>query len=177
VPRVKKWALVLLALLLTQLAPLAVQGEPAAEPIQLIVYLYDRCGGCGADNLGCGECKTTVKYHGLIKAQLGDRLYDGTIMYRTLNCRLLEHDRACEARGEKYGMPKDYYGVRPVTYIGGEDSGLYLPGEVMLPYVGAMLDRYAAGEEPGAIQADIAELYTAEKEKQDAELNPETPAE
>jgi hypothetical protein len=159
----KKLALVFLALLLTQIpAAASVQEKPG--PVLLTVYLYDKCGGCGVNSPGCGDCKDIVKYHGIIKKQLGDRLYDGTITYRMLNCRLLVYNDACSERAKLYGAPEDIQNVRPLTFIGAEDSGLYLPGTALLPYVGEMLDRYIAGEDIGNIQKDIVGIYNLSKD-------------
>jgi len=159
----KKLSLIVLTMLLAQIPAAASVGQKRG-PVLLTVYLYDRCGGCGVDSPGCGDCKDIVKYHGIIKRQLGDRLYDGAIVYRMLNCRLLAYDGACGERGARYGVPHEIQYIRPMTYIGAEDSGLYLPGEALLPHIGEMLDRYAAGEDMGVIQKDIINIYEAGKE-------------
>jgi len=150
-------ALIITALLLTQIP--AAASARRAQPVLLTVYLYDKCGGCGVDSPGCGECKEIVKYHAIIKKHLGDRLYDGTIVYRMLNVRLLVYNGDCADRGARYGVPAELIGIRPMTYIGSEDSGLYLPGEALLPHIGEMLDRYVRGENIGDIQRDILGIY------------------
>jgi hypothetical protein len=128
-------------------------------PVLLTVYIYDQCGGCGVDGPGCGECKESVKCHGIIKEQFGGRLYDGTIEYRLLNCRINAHEAARAARGEIYGVPDGLRHIRPVTYIGDENGGLYLPGEALLPYAAEMLDRYINGAELNETQNEILEIY------------------
>jgi len=134
-------------------------NQERRAPVRLTVYLYDDCGGCGANNPGCGECKDIDRYHNIIKKQFGERLYDGGIEYRMYNCRLDVNENNRLALGERYGVPEALRNVRPVAYIGGEDAGLYLPGEALLHYVGETLDRYAAGEEPDGIQNDVLRIY------------------
>ena len=163
----KKWALCALILLIFSFATVSdallpgssgpVGSVESSEPVLLTVYIYDRCGGCSGsvETLGCGECKDTVTLHGIIKKQLGDRLYDGTIEYRLLNCRNSIHEEGCVRRGERYGVDEEWKYVRPVAYIGAEESGLYLPGENAMPLIKEMLDRYIQHENIALIQQDI----------------------
>ena len=159
---VKALALVVTALLLTQIP--AAASVRRASPVLLRVYLYDRCGGCGSNTPGCGDCKDTQKDHGIIKKQLGDRLYDGTITYRMLNCRLLVNNAECGDWAARYGVPEEYLNIRPLTFIGTEDSGIYLPGIQMLPYIGEMVDRYEGGDNISDIQNDILRIYDSVKD-------------
>ena len=155
-------ALIILILLLTQIPAAASVRRPG--PVLLTVYIYDRCGGCGVNSPGCGDCKDIQKYHGIVKKQLGDRLYDGTIVYRMYNMRLLAYQTEDEDRGARYGVPAELREIRPMTYIGAADSGLYLPGEALLPYVGEMLDRYEGGENLADIQKDIIRIHNLGKD-------------
>jgi hypothetical protein len=130
-----------------------------AESVLLTVYIYDRCGGCGDNNPGCGECVETLRYHGIINEQLGDRLYGGPIVYRLFNCRLDAHEEARVTRGKSYGVPESLLHIRPMIYIGDEAEGVYLPGEALIAYAGEMLDRYVAGESMESIRNDIMDIY------------------
>jgi len=150
----KHLALILSVFLLACAVPVAADQDET-EKILLTIFLFDRCGGCGSDNPGCGDCKDVNRVHDIIKAQLGDRLYDGSIEYRILNCRYSVNDTACQERGARYGVPEDVLALLPITFIGAPDNGIYLPGEALFPYVKEMLDRYAGGEELNKIQADI----------------------
>lgn len=123
--------------------------------VELVVFLFDKCGGCGTDNPGCGNCKDMVKFHGIIKESLGDRLYDGTIYYAMHNCRVELNDAMYDEYFKRYGIPEDLYGYRPATFIGTPDGGLYLLGEQMLPYVQKYIDMYLEGGDLAEIQADI----------------------
>jgi len=142
-------------------------GSINAEPVLLHVYLFDRCGGCGSDNPGCGECKDVNRTHDTIKGQLGDRLYNGTIVYRILNCRYTANEIACKERGEQYGVPVELMNFRPITYIGTEDAGLYLPGDGLLPFAAEIIDRYIGGDGLTEIQADILKVYERSKGESD----------
>lgn len=126
--------------------------------VELTVFCFDLCGGCGVDSPGCGNCQDIVRYHGIIKGQLGNRLYDGTMLYRILNCRLEANDRSYDAYYAAYGIPQELYGYLPVVFIGDEEHGVYLGGEPMLDYVGEYLDRYLAGEDLATLQAEIDEV-------------------
>lgn len=146
------------------MAPVAEGGE-VKGPVFLIVYAYDQCGGCGVDGPGCGDCKDIDRYHAIIKGQFGDRLYNSGIEYRMFNCRILAHGEALRERCAAYGVPDDMLYIRPMTLIGTEDAGLYLPGEDLLFYAGEMLDRYAAGENAAGIQSDIASIFAARESR------------
>jgi len=154
----KRLALILLIFLLVWAVPV-VADQDETGIILLTIFLFDRCGGCGSDNPGCGDCKDVNRVHDIIKAQLGDRLYDGSIEYRILNCRYSANDAACQERGALYGVPEDLLALLPITFIGAMNNGIYLPGEALFPFVKEMLDRYAGGEELNEIQADILSIY------------------
>lgn len=126
--------------------------------VELTVFCFDQCGGCGVDSPGCGDCQDIVRYHAIIKGQLGNRLYDGTMLYRILNCRLEANDRSYDAYSAAYGIPQELYGYLPVVFIGDETHGIYLVGEPMLDYVGEYLDRYLAGEDIATLQAEIDQV-------------------
>ena len=139
------------------------EATKSAYDVELYVFLFDKCGGCGVDSPGCGNCQDIARYHGIIKGQLGNRLYDGTILYRMLNCRLEASDRSYEAYYAAYGIPQDLYGYLPTIYIGTPEGGVYLVGEKMLDYVGEYLDKYLASDDLAALQQEIdakhLELY------------------
>jgi hypothetical protein len=139
-------------------ATAAPEPTKQAYDVELKIFCFDLCGGCGVDSPGCGNCQDIVRYHAIIKGQLGNRLYDGTILYRILNCRLEANDHSYDAYAAAYGIPQDLYGYLPVAFIGDEEHGIYLIGEPMLDYVGAYLDRYLAGEDVAALQAEINEV-------------------
>lgn len=130
----------------------------AAHDVELTVFCFDLCGGCGVDSPGCGDCQDIVRYHAILKGQLGNRLYDGTMLYRILNCRLEANDRAFDAYSAAYGVPKELYGYLPAVFVGDETQGIFLIREPMLDYVGEYLDRYLAGEDIAALQAEIDAL-------------------
>jgi hypothetical protein len=146
-------------------------AAPAASPeatervydVEMYVFLFDKCGGCGVDSPGCGNCQDIVRYHGIIKGQLGNRLYDGTILYRMLNCRLEVNDHSYDAYYAAYAIPQDLYGYLPTVFLGTPEGGVYLVGEKMLDYVGEYLDKYLTSDDLAALQAEIdakhLELY------------------
>jgi len=148
--------LVLVAIPFTQTASMAAVKKNSA-PIMLAIYNYDLCGGCSGsvDTRGCGDCKDTVKLHAVIKKQLGDRLYDGTIEYRILNTRVRANEEARLQWGQRYGVPAESRYIRPVAYIGWPDSGVYLLGDEAMKYVGEALDRLVRGEDAESVQRDI----------------------
>lgn len=129
-----------------------------AYDVELTVFCFDLCGGCGVDSPGCGDCQDIVRYHAIIKGQLGNRLYDGTMLYRILNCRLEANDHSFDAYSAAYGIPQELYGYLPVVFVGNEEQGVYLIGEPMIDYVGEYLDRYLAGEDIASLQAEIDEV-------------------
>ena len=133
--------------------------------VELVVFLFDKCGGCGTDNPGCGNCKEMVKFHGIIKESLGDRLYDGTIYYAMHNCRIELNDAMYDEYFKRYGISEDLYGYRPAAFIGTPDGGLYLLGEQMLPYVQKYIDKYLEGGDLEAVQEEINAERLAEIEK------------
>ena len=160
----KRIILILLALVFAALPALALTStldlELDIQPhegvdVELVVFLFDKCGGCGTDNIGCGNCKDMVKFHGIIKEQLGDRLYDGTIYYAMHNCRIELNDAMYDEYFKRYGIPEELYGYQPATFIGTPDGGLYLIGEQMFPYVQKYIDMYLEGGDLEEIQKEI----------------------
>ena len=155
-----KKTMLLSFILLLAAVPVFASCQKSPEPVLLTVFVYDLCGGCSSavESVGCGECKDINRYHGIVRVQMGDRLYDGSIEYRILNCRENDNNDISDQRGRRYGVPEELLLIRPMTYIGTEDRGLYLPGEDALHYVKEALDRYQAGEDVGDIQGDIMSL-------------------
>jgi hypothetical protein len=134
-----------------------------ATPLDLIVFLYDGCGDCGVNSPGCGDCQEIVRYHGIIKKQLQNKLYT-SVTYRMLNCRMLHNKEAYEQFFNDYEVEEKLYGHLPTTFIGHGKHGVYLVGEPMLAYVGKVIEAYERSEDIMAIQAWIDETY----EQQDA---------
>lgn len=118
-------------------------GEAADAGVGLIVFVWDPCGGCGMDNPGCGECKDMLMYHDTIKKQLGDRLYDGSLVYRMHNCKLTVNEEKYKEYLELFGREED--GL-PAVFIGDAEDGVVLFGVEKLETVAEVLDQYLAGE-------------------------------
>jgi hypothetical protein len=140
------------------------QGTPnsaKAGPVLLTIYLYDQCGGCESEGPGCGRCKDMDRVQGAVRSQLGDRLYDGSIEYRTFNSRTRVHFIGHIERCERYGVPADMQNIQPAAFIGADESGLYLLGDGLMPYIREMLDRYIAGENIHIIQDDVTGIFNA----------------
>ena len=154
---IKKTVLLFLVVFTAVLASASENGQNQ-RPVELSVYLYDECGGCGANNPGCGECRLIDRYHGIIKKQFGDRLYEGGIEYRMFNCRLDVNDLRRVEKSALFGVPGRLRNARPITFIGSDGDGVYLPGEETLNYAGEALDRYMAGEDVEIIQRDILSI-------------------
>ena len=140
-------------------------SEPAGSssyestPVLLTIYLFDQCGGCETEGPGCGQCKVMDRIQGAVRAQLGDRLYDGSIEYRTFNSRTKTHALGLVERRKLYGVPDEFASVIPITFIGTGESGLYLLGDALIPYIGEMLDRYIGEDDIEAIQGDAMKIY------------------
>jgi len=131
------------------------EDDGAPSGIPLYIYLDDRCGGCGVDSPGCGDCEDMVTYHGIIRRQLGDRLYDGSIEYRMFNCRLLVNQEMYEQTADAFEVPRELFPWLPSTFIGEAGQGVYLVGEASLEIVGETLDKLIAGADPTELQAEI----------------------
>ena len=154
---IKLVVLIFIFLLPTQIPSSYAENDRAA-PVMLIVYAYDRCGGCGADGPGCGECKDLERLHNIVKKQLGERLYGGAIVYRMFNTRIRAVENECVSKGETYGVPDEFRKIRPITFIGREDGGLYLPGEPLMQFIGHALDRFLAGDDLEHVQSDLIKI-------------------
>jgi len=131
-----------------------------STPIQLTVFVYDSCGGCGMGDMGCGSCDVKDALHLRILTQFGglERLHDGSFTYRLLNIRLMHNEDLRRERTERYGVPEGLRGILPMIFIGTEYEGLYLIGDDLVPFVQQKLDRYLAGEDRKEIQRDIMSL-------------------
>ena len=132
--------------------------QALSEPRQplLIVYVYDPCGGCGAGVQGCGECLEMARINVMVINQLGSLFRDGYVEYRIHNSRSRYFEENRLARAERYDIPDDLQNIWPTVFIGTEDSGLYLLGEDLMPYIREMFDRYMSGEDAEALQREIA---------------------
>ena len=172
-------ALVILLLSLTIIVPYAMEqsttqpehGKALSEPeqvlsdpeqisvpdrVQIIVYVYDPCGGCGVGQ-GCGECTELGRYNAMVMNQLGSLFSDGYVVYRMHNSRILHFEENRIARSKRYGIPEELRLIWPTVFIGTEDSGLYLLGEELMPYIREILDRFMDGEDVEGLQREIAE--------------------
>ena len=127
-----------------------------ATPTDIIIFLFDRCGGCGVDSPGCGECKDILKAHGVVKEQLGDRIYDGTLTLRLYNCRYKEYREMLAEYLATYAVEDEFLDMLPMTFIGSKEGGIYLPGQDGIESICEMLDRYLAGED---LQPEIIEPH------------------
>lgn len=142
--------------------------EEDVPPIELKAYVFDLCGGCGADGPGCGNCSEIVRYHGIFKGQLGDQLYDGTMIYRMVNCRLVVNRDAYTACFEELELDQSLYGMFPTVFIGCESGTVHLVGESMLEYAGAVVDALKQGDDAAQVQTWVDEVF-AEQQSPDAE--------
>jgi len=139
---------------------IAEQKQTLSEPNQvlLIVYVYDPCGGCGVGQ-GCGECTEMARYAAMVVSQLGSLFRDGYVDYRMRNARIPSAEESRIARSKSYGIPEDLRYIWPTVFIGSEESGIYLLGEEMMPYIREMLDRYKDGEDAKTLQQEIMERF------------------
>lgn len=129
-------------------------AQPAA-PAPLTIFLVDKCGGCGVDSPGCGNCEDTVIYHGVVKEQLGDRLYNGSIEYRMLNCKMLANDALADEYAEAFDVSDDVRKRLPLIFIGEAGNGVYIFGEEGLSIIAEVMDKYQAGMDTEALQQEI----------------------
>ena len=136
--------------------------------MDLYVFLWDRCGGCGVDAPGCGECRDTERYHLSIKEQLGDRMYDGTLTYRMLNCRYEEFRQQYAQFQESYGVQTEWHDLLPAVFIGRDGSGVYMTGEAAIADVGEVLAAYEAAADDEALQALQQEIFDRYAEREQA---------
>ena len=171
---VKRTMLALLLGLLTVVFSLPVLAEGATEPpaeaaapesaaeseaVELYVFLWDRCGGCGVDAPGCGECRDTERFHLSIKNQLGSELYDGSVTYRMLNCRYEEFRVQFDEFSERYGVQEEWRNLLPAVFIGRGGSGVYMIGEEAIEDVAEVLHAFEAAEDLAPLQQQIFDRY------------------
>ncbi len=139
----------------------------SAEAPELSLFLYDACGGCGVDSPGCGNCEEMVRYHGILKKQLGDALYDGGLRYSMINYRYLGSADMYARYYEEYKVREDLYGILPIVFLGYPDDGVFIWGETGLDIVGEMVQLYKEGMPRLELQAHIdALLQEGEEEVQ-----------
>lgn len=124
-------------------------------PTELTIFLYDRCGACGSNGPECGECKDTLRMHDMVKRKLGDRLYDGTIRYRILNCRMDANRALYEQMCDAFGVDAESRSALPITFLGDASRGVYMVSEPMLEHVAEMLDRLVLSEDVQSLQLEI----------------------
>lgn len=165
-------ALLLTAASLPCFALAAGEEVPGEAPVDLYVFLWDRCGGCGVDAPGCGECRDTERFHLSIKDQLGTKIYDGSVTYRMLNCRYEEFRVQFAEFSESYGVREEWKDLLPAVFIGREGSGVYMTGEEAIGDIGEILTAYEAGEDPEALQQRIIERFEERKAAEEAAAEP-----
>ena len=144
-----------------------VEDAEAEEPVDLYIFLWDRCGGCGVDVPGCGECRDTERFHLSVKDQLGARLYDGSLTYRILNCRYEENREKFEKFSTDYNVAEAWFDYLPAVFIGRNGSGVYMVGEDAIEDVGATLDAYLGGEDLEELQQALCDKYEASLSKEE----------
>ena len=170
----KKRILAILLVLWIAGGSLLCYAESATEAeaaFDLHVFILDRCGGCGVDNPGCGNCTDTGLYHTNIKNQLGDRLYDGSMNYRIFNCRYTDNVKLYQENYEKYGVYADLKGYLPTIFIGKDGVGVFLYGVPAFDVVGQAVEDYESGKDLAEIQAWIDEYCTTSMEAAQEALN------
>ena len=160
----KRTMLVLLLVSLFAAFSLPCQAEAPADtageaPVDLYVFLWDRCGGCGVDAPGCGECRDTERYHLSIKEQLGDEMYDGSVTYRMLNCRYEEFRVQFAVFSENYGVREDWLNVLPAVFIGRDGAGVYMIGEEAIGDIAEILHEYEETDDVEALQQMVFERW------------------
>ena len=131
------------------------EGVPVPE---LCLFLYDACGGCGVDSPGCGNCEEMIRYHGILKKQLGDALYDGGLRYSMINYRYLGSDELYARYYEDYKVYEDLYGVLPIVFLGYPDDGVFIWGEPGLSIVGEMVQLYKDDTPSAELQTHVDTL-------------------
>lgn len=137
------------------------EPSPAAErePVPLTVFVDDPCGGCGAEGRGCGDCENILRVHGAVKLQLGDSLYDGTFDYSMLNTQRSDLFQRYLGMAEDFGIPDELRNSLPAVFIGADGHGVYLMGEDAISLLEALAERFLAGEDPAALQAELLAGY------------------
>ena len=128
------------------------------EPLQLRIFVYDRCGGCGADGPGCGNCDEIGRLHGIVKETLGDRLtvthvhdnngLDDEHLFPYMG--ITDWDRFCRALGETgYDGPLSFETFNALNTF---DTAL---APQLMSLLGATAD-LLAGRIEGARKGDMA---------------------
>lgn len=122
-------------------------------PLRLRIYVVDRCGGCGTDGPGCGDCAEMGRLHGIVKEALGDRLYDGSMEYTMPNCRTVVLLDEYKQVARDFGVYDDLYGYFPAAFITRTDgSGVFVVGEGMLSSLDEVIDAFERGDSVEDIQ-------------------------
>ena len=127
-------------------------------PVPLIVFMYDDCGGCGAGMQGCGTCDEMDRLHLIILSQFGNRLHDGSIVYRLFNVRDPIHEETRMKRVLDFNVPEEYHRLLPIAFIGTEYDGLFMASFDLMPYVQEIFDRYVAGEAVYELQREVLQM-------------------
>lgn len=148
-------ALLILVILLSACSVLAENAEPIDQPlpINLIIFLFDPCGGCGVSPSGCGNCEYTDETHGIIKKQLGDRLYDGSIEYRIFNTKFADNIELYNQYAADYSVEESQRGQLPMIFFGESALGVYARGQDAIERAGEILDEYIAANYPAQLSS------------------------
>lgn len=134
-------------------------GTALAEtqaPLQLRIFVYDRCGGCGADGPGCGDCDELARLHAIVKDVLGDKLYDGSLDYTMPNCRMLLLLEEYEQYIANYHVYDELYGIFPAAFVlRSTGDGVFLIGEDALHWLDEVVEALERGDRTEEVQAWI----------------------
>ena len=141
-----------------EITEVSVTAAGHKEPVQITVFLYDDCGGCGVGNLGCGPCLDLERLNIFIRTQFGERLNDGSIEYRILNTRISTNNEAHAERSVLYGVPAELRTTLPIAFIGNDEYGIFLPGEDLMEYVYRMFAKYSDRECLTQLQNEILNM-------------------
>ena len=135
------------------------------QPVELTVYVYDLCGGCGGGVMpGCGDCEATIEYHGALTRALGDYLYDGSIIYRMPNARMQDKLLEYEEFAAEMGVDEARYAYFPAVFITQDRKGFYMVGEEAFYDTVEFLEAYINGTPVAELQAEADKRYSERQE-------------
>ncbi len=144
-------------------------------PVELTVYVYDLCGGCGGGVApGCGDCEATIEYHGALSRALGDHLYDGSITYRMPNARMRDRLLEYEEFAAEMGIDEVRYAYFPAVFITQNRKGFYMVGEAAFYDTVEFLEAYMNGAPVAELQAEADKRYFERKAEEEAAKAAET---
>ena len=146
-------------------------------PVELTVYVYDLCGGCGGGVApGCGDCEATIEYHGALTRAFGDHLYDGSITYRIPNARMRDKLLEYEEFAAEMGVDEVRYAYFPAVFITQNRKGFYMVGEEAFYDTVEFFEAYINGTSVAELQAEADKRYFERKAEAETEAAEETVA-